>query len=95
MVRLYRQIGKVPLPLSLPIPGLQQGGPLRRLRPVICPLSSLFLKKFRFALDPNQIYIHRRPVPLQGRIAIVTDAGRDAMDAAASGAKPDGRAGFP
>ena len=28
-----RQIGKVPLPLSLPIPGLQQGTSLKRLRP--------------------------------------------------------------
>ena len=32
--------------------------------------------------------------PTKGRIAIVTDAGLDAMDAAASGVKRDGRAGF-
>ncbi len=31
----------------------------------------------------------RRPTPLQGRIAIVTDAGWDAVDAAASGVKRD------
>jgi hypothetical protein len=31
----------------------------------------------------------------EGRIAIVTDAGRDAVDAAALGARRDGRAGFP
>ena len=30
---------------------------------------------------PNQFYIRRRPVPLEGRLAIVTDAGRDAVDA--------------
>ncbi len=31
--------------------------------------------------------MHRRPTPLEGRIAIVTDAGRDAVDAAALGAQ--------
>jgi hypothetical protein len=30
---------------------------------------------------PNQRYIVSRPAPKQGRIAIVTDAGWDAMDA--------------
>jgi len=33
--------------------------------------------------------------PMEGRIAIVTDAGLDAMDAAALGVRCDGRAGFP
>ena len=33
--------------------------------------------------------------PMKGRIAIVTDAGLDAMDAAALGVRRDGRAGFP
>jgi hypothetical protein len=37
----------------------------------------LFAKIFLFPLTPNQIYNSRHPVP-QGRIAIVTDAGRDA-----------------
>jgi len=32
--------------------------------------------------------------PHRGRIAIVTDAGRDAVDAAALGARRDGRAGL-
>jgi hypothetical protein len=32
--------------------------------------------------------------PTEGRIAIVTDAGRDAVDAAALGAQRDGRAGL-
>jgi hypothetical protein len=27
------------------------------------------------------MFIHRRPVPHEGRLAIVTDAGRDAVDA--------------
>src|ERR1700688_844067 len=44
-----------------------------------CPVP--FAKIFRFAPDPNHFYNSRRPVPLQGRIAIVTDAGRDAVDA--------------
>jgi len=50
-----------------------------------CPVS--FAKIFRFPADPNQIYIHRRLVPNEGRIAIVTDAGWDAVDAAASGVR--------
>ena len=44
-----------------------------------CP--ALFAKIFQFPLDPNQNYKPRRPTPLEGRIAIVTDAGRDAVDA--------------
>jgi hypothetical protein len=35
----------------------------------------------------------RHPTPQQGRIAIVTDAGWDAVDAAAFCARRDGRAG--
>src|SRR2546421_8168197 len=46
----------------------------------------LSAKIFLFSPDPNQIYISPRPAPHKGRIAIVTDAGRDAMEAAASGA---------
>ena len=49
-----------------------------------CPVR--FAKTFPFQLWPNQIYIPRRLVPLEGRIAIVTDAGWDVVDAAASGA---------
>ena len=51
--------------------------------PNYCPAP--FAKIFRFPFHPNQIYIVSRPTPLEGRIAIVTDAGRDAVDAAASG----------
>ena len=49
--------------------------------------------KCRFRPDPNQFYISCRLVPLEGRIAIVTDAGRDAVDADAlltNGAEADG-----
>ena len=46
-----------------------------RLRPVP------FAKIFPFPPDPNHFYIPRRLVPSEGRIAIVTDAGRDAVDA--------------
>ena len=49
-----------------------------------CPV--LFQKIFPFSFDPNQIYNPRRLPPHKGRIAIVTDAGWDAVDAAASGA---------
>jgi hypothetical protein len=40
-------------------------------------------KIFSFAREPNQFTDSRRPVPIEGRLAIVTNAGRDAMDAAA------------
>jgi hypothetical protein len=43
-----------------------------------CPV--LFAKTFRFRSDPNQNYKPRRLVPLEGCIAIVTNAGRDAVD---------------
>jgi len=35
-----------------------------------------------FSRPPNHLYIRSRLVPLEGRIAIVTDAGWDAVDAA-------------
>jgi hypothetical protein len=37
-------------------------------------------KYFIFSSDPNHRLISRRPVPSEGRLAIVTDAGRDAVD---------------
>jgi hypothetical protein len=40
-----------------------------------------FAKIFLFSAHPNHPYIRRHPAPLEGRIAIVTSAGRDAMDA--------------
>ena len=54
---------------------------------VICPsssprqlVSSPFSKIFLFTSDPNHLLISHRPVPHEGRLAIVTDAGRDAVD---------------
>ena len=68
---------------------------------MICPsgwlviaVSSPFAKIFLFSPDPNHFYIRRRLTPTEGRIAIVTDAGWDAVDADAlwtSGAKADGK----
>jgi hypothetical protein len=46
-----------------------------------------------FSADPNHLHIRRRPVPPEGRLAIVTDAGRDAVDVDApltNGAEADG-----
>jgi hypothetical protein len=36
--------------------------------------------KYRFPFDPNHLTYIRCPVPPEGRLAIVTDAGRDAVD---------------
>jgi hypothetical protein len=38
-------------------------------------------KIISFRSDPNHLHIRSRLVPHKGRIAIVTDAGRDAVDA--------------
>jgi hypothetical protein len=73
----------------------QNGNLLKRLKPIVpdgqitesCPAP--FAKKFRFALTPNQHYIPRRLVPQRGARAIVTDAGRDAVDI--DGAEDDRR----
>jgi hypothetical protein len=48
---------------------------------VICPVQSCPQKYSHFSFDPNHFYIRRRSVPMQGRIAIVTDAGWNAVDA--------------
>ena len=50
----------------------------------LCPVP--FEKIFLFFRTPNQNYMIRHLVPLDGRIAIVTNAGRDAVDVRASGA---------
>ena len=57
------------------------------------PCPAPFAKIFRFPFDPNHLHILRRPIPHKGRIAIVTDAGRDAVDAdvlLTRGAEADG-----
>jgi hypothetical protein len=52
------------------------------------PKSSLDRKNISVFQKSDPLYIHRRLVPLEGRIAIVTDAGRDAVDA--GGASDEG-----
>jgi len=62
-------------------------------RAIYRPLSSPFCKNILIFRTPNQFYIPRRLVPSEGRFAIVTDAGRDAVDADApitNGAEADG-----
>ena len=51
-----------------------------------CPVPAS--KIFLFPSEANHLFICRRLVPLEGRLAIVTDAGRDAVDA--DGAKDEG-----
>src|SRR6266566_543364 len=58
-----------------------------------CP--SLSEKIFRFVIHPNQTYNSRFPVPQEGRFAIVTDVGRDAVDATASACERQSQGGFP
>src|ERR1035437_5474351 len=62
--------------------GAECGGRRRRQR-----RERPFAKIFLFSRYPNHFYIRRRSVPLEGRIAIVTDAGRNAVDA--GGAKDE------
>src|SRR5258708_8810125 len=50
-----------------------------------CPAP--FAKIFLFSPDPNQLHIRHRVVPPEGRSRVVTSAGRDAVDARASGAQ--------
>jgi hypothetical protein len=53
-------------------------------RDLPCPVTSE--KTIFFSIDPNHLYIPARLIPHEGRIAIVTDAGWDVVDAAALGA---------
>jgi len=59
---------------------------------LIPPVQSHFQKYFCSRLTQIKSISLAVPPP-EGRIAIVTDAGRDAVDAAALGARRDGRAG--
>jgi hypothetical protein len=59
---------------------------------VLCP--ALVTKIFLFSADPNHFTYLCRPAPLEGRIAIVTDAGQDAVDVdvlLTSGTEADGQ----
>jgi hypothetical protein len=53
------------------------------------PVESRLQKYFASPVGQIISTTSRHPVPQQGRIAIVTDAGWDAVDAAASGVKRD------
>jgi hypothetical protein len=56
-------------------------------------LSSPFRKNIPIFRNCKSVYICGYPVPLEGRFAIVTDAGRDAVDVEVSitnGAEADG-----
>ena len=63
---------------------------------VIClSVQAPFSKIFRFPFEANHLHIFSRLVPLEGRLAIVTDAGRDAVDAdgpITNGTEADGKA---
>ena len=59
----------------------------------LCLCPALFAKIFRFPRRANHLYKLAPSRPTEGRFAIVTDAGRDAVDADApltNGAKADG-----
>ena len=47
------------------------------------PLSISDFQKYCLTAGANQFTDSHRPVPMEGRLAIVTNAGRDAVDAAA------------
>jgi hypothetical protein len=67
---------------------MRQNGELLSRINVIWPVQSPCSKIIRFAATPNQIYINSRPAPLEGRLAIVTNAGRDAVDADSAVRRP-------
>jgi hypothetical protein len=53
----------------------------KSMRPAPDRLSSPFRKDILIFRNCKSLVYFRRPVPLEGRIAIVTDAGWDAVDA--------------
>jgi hypothetical protein len=68
-------------------------------QPLICPtgcsaqiVSSPFRKNILVFRIPKSVLYSCRSVPHEGRFAIVTNAGRNAVDAAASGVRRDRRA---
>ena len=65
-----------------------------RHRAVISHNKTSDLQKFCLTPPPNHPYTSRHPVPLRGALAIVTNEGRVAVDAAASGACGGRRAGL-
>src|SRR5260370_35147707 len=68
--------------------GYRKGSTHPTVAAAICPTGKTpkcclapVAKIFRFAFDPNHFYIHHCLVPLEGGIAIVTDAGGAAVGA--------------
>jgi hypothetical protein len=63
------------------------------MRLVLNRLSSPFRKNILIFRNTKSLAYSSRPVPLEGRFAIVTDAGQDAVDVEApitNGAEADG-----
>jgi hypothetical protein len=54
---------------------------IRRIAPPAAFLLTSDFQKFHLTPNPNHFYIRGRPAPQEGRFAIVTNAGRDAVDA--------------
>jgi hypothetical protein len=72
---------------------LRQNNPTGKSPKACRVIFSDFPKIFSFRPDPNQL-ISFHVSPTEGRIAIVTNAGWDAVDATALGVTRDGRAGW-
>jgi hypothetical protein len=78
----------LPPPLQCPVKGLTPPAcSAKFLEPDQCdlPCPVLLAKIFPFASDPNHFYIPHRLVPQRGGSRVVTNAGRDAVDARAQG----------
>jgi hypothetical protein len=76
-----------------PAATLRQNNSTGKISKACRVIFSDFPKIFSFRPDPNQL-ISFHVSPTEGRIAIVTDAGWDAVDATALGVTRDGRAGW-
>jgi hypothetical protein len=97
VVRRDRQVGKVRLPEGPPCRARRKPGistlRIERLGPLICPSGCLSTGVSSLISDfPKNIFVPTHPKsdleffashPTRGRIMIVTDAGRGAVDAAA------------
>jgi hypothetical protein len=66
---------------------LRAGGKFSCGIKLISPVQSPPRKNIPFSFRPKSLQNSRRPAPREGRIAIVTDAGRDVVDA--GGAKDE------
>ncbi len=90
--------GRFPAP-SLPFEAYRPRIPVARTGKILLqnqtdlPRPVLSEKIFRFPPPPNHLYIRSRPVPLEGRIAIVTDVGTGCSGRGSARARRDRRAG--